>query len=100
MLSIIICSIDDAKFSATEQMYARLLPAGSYEMIRIPDAKGLAQGYNRGIRLSRGEHLLFVHDDLEILSEDFADRFFAHMEKCDVLGLAGTTSLTGSSWIA
>lgn len=100
MLSIIICSINDAKYSATAEMYARLLPAGSFEMIRISDARSLAEGYNLGIAQSRGEHLLLCHDDLEILCTNFAERFYNHLGQCDLLGLAGTTKLTGSSWIA
>lgn len=99
MLSIIICSIDDSKFNATAAMYVRLLPKTTYELIRIPNARSLAEGYNRGMKQSRGEHLLLSHDDMEILSSDFEQRFFAHLNRCDILGLAGTSRVVGPAWI-
>ncbi len=99
MLSIAIPSIDDSKFNTTSQMYTRLLGSRPFEIIRISDAKSMSEAYNRGMRLSKGEHVLLCHDDLEILSDDFADRFFTHLDKCDILGLAGTNKLVGSSWI-
>jgi GT2 family glycosyltransferase len=100
MISIIICTTNDAKYRACEQMYGGLFPSGSMELIRIADAKSLAEGYNRGARAARGEHLLFVHDDVEILSPDLQERLQAHLEQFDVVGLAGTSWVMHPIWFA
>jgi len=36
--------------------------------VRIPDARSLAEGYNRGLRRARGDLLLFSHDDVRIVT--------------------------------
>jgi hypothetical protein len=96
--SVIICSIDSAKFTAAEQMYRRLL-GDSAQIIRIPDARGMCEGYNRGIDQSTGELLIFSHDDVEILSPDFAQKLQKHLQTFDMVGLAGTTRLCGGAWV-
>jgi hypothetical protein len=64
-LSIVICSIDNAKFSTVVAMYERLLADVPHEIIRIPDARSMSEGYNRGIDRSSGDVLIVSHDDLE-----------------------------------
>jgi hypothetical protein len=54
----------------------------------------LCEGYNRGIARSRGDYLIFSHDDLEIWTPDFGQRLLKHLERCDVVGVAGTNRLT------
>jgi len=98
MISVIVCSRDDTKFSMVNAMYRRLCGGASLEVIRIPDAKGMSEGYNRGIFLSRGEILIFCHDDIEILAVDFYERLLGHMEHADVIGIAGTTRLCSGRW--
>lgn len=100
MTSIIICTTDDAKYRECEQMYARLFPAGSMEVVRISDAKSLAEGYNRGIRAARGEHLILVHDDVEILSPDLPQRISEHLGHFDIIGVAGTSLVLHPMWLA
>ncbi len=97
-LSIIICSIDEGRFAAVRAMFERVLAGVDHEILRIPDAAGLAEGYNRGWRQSRGQWLIFCHDDIAILSDDFAKRFFRHMAQFDLLGVAGTSRLISASW--
>jgi GT2 family glycosyltransferase len=96
---VIICSIDDRKFTAAEQMYRRLL-GESAQIIRITDAKGMCEGYNRGIAQSSGDVLIFSHDDVEILSPDYAQKLQRHLQSFDIVGLAGTTRLVAGYWIA
>jgi hypothetical protein len=51
-------------------------PRRDLEIIGIHDARSLADGYNRGIAQSRGEHIILSHDDIEIragLSSPFDD---------------------------
>lgn len=97
-LSIIICSIDDSRYANVSANLQRHLDGASHELIRIGDARSLAEGYNRGMDLSRGELLIFCHDDIEVLQPDFLRRLLGHLERCDVVGVAGTTCLKDSHW--
>ncbi len=99
MISIIICSIDHAKFKKVVQNYKTLLCNEPHEIIGIHDAKSLAEGYHRGIRKSSGAILVFCHDDIEILSTDFSKKLKAHLKTYDLIGAAGTTRLIGPGWI-
>jgi GT2 family glycosyltransferase len=98
MTSIIICSVDDAKFSAVSEMYARLFGADGCQIIRIPDARSIAEGYNRGLRQCQGQHVIFSHDDIEILSPDLPAIVASRLAEFDVVGIAGTTRLVDPVW--
>lgn len=99
MISVIICSINDARFSASSAQLASLLKDEAHEIIRIPDARSLGEGYTRGIAASRGEYLIFCHDDIEILNPDFASRLKKHLANFDLVGVAGTTRLISPEWV-
>jgi GT2 family glycosyltransferase len=117
MISVVICSINEAKFAAVNAMYRELLggaasgsssggSSGSaggvdeFEIIRIPDARSMCEGYNRGFAQSRGEVLIFSHDDIEIHAPDFRQRLLGHLQRADVVGIAGTPLLCGPAWAA
>lgn len=100
MISIIICSINPQKFQKISENYHRLLADEPHEIIGIHDAKGLAEGYNRGVSQSEGDVLIFCHDDIEILAPDFRERLLDHLAHCDVIGVAGAARLTGGRWLA
>lgn len=93
LISIIICSVDDVKFARVERNYRNLLVNFPYEIIRIDDAVSLCEGYNRGIARSRGNYLIFSHDDIEIWTPDFGQCLLQHLNCCDVVGVAGTDLL-------
>lgn len=97
-ISVVICSIDDRKRRQICSLYERLLAGRDFEIIVIPDAKSLCEGYNRGFAQSRGEIVVFSHDDIDIASDDFAPRLLNHMSTNDLVGVAGTSRLTGPSW--
>ncbi|MSQ71076.1 MAG: tetratricopeptide repeat protein [Betaproteobacteria bacterium] len=98
-ISVIICSVDEDNYAKSSDRYRELLSAVPHEIIGIHDAKSLCEGYNRGVRASRGELLIFSHDDVEIVTPDFAARLLAAMEKQDLLGIVGATCLAGATWI-
>jgi hypothetical protein len=100
LVSVIICSIDDKKFTAANEMYRRLLAAVPHEIIRINDARSMTEGYNRGIDRSSGDVLLFSHDDIEFLSADFTQRLMQHLASFDLVGLAGTNLVCGPAWVS
>ncbi|HRD65807.1 MAG TPA: glycosyltransferase [Candidatus Competibacter sp.] len=93
MLSIIICSIDEGRFAQVARNYRELLAAIPHEILRISDAASLAEGYNRGIARSRGDYLILSHDDIEIWTADFGERLLRHLDRCDMVGVAGTDLL-------
>ncbi len=96
--SVIVCSIDEVKKTKICKHYEALLAGHDFEIIQIPDAKSLAEGYNRGAAQSRGSILIFSHDDIEILSADFARRLICHLSWHDVVGVAGTSRLVSPVW--
>ena len=93
MTSIIICSIDDGRFHAVSQMYTRLYHGQSCEIIRVADARSLAEGYNRGFAMSSGDNIIFSHDDIEILSPNLAAIVASRLAQFDLIGVAGATRL-------
>jgi GT2 family glycosyltransferase len=98
MISIIICSVNDARFQAIANNFAGMLKGEEYELIRIPDARSLAEGYNRGLARSKGDIIILCHDDILILNMDFKDRLRRHLERFDLIGVAGTTRVIGGNW--
>ena len=89
--SVIICSIEAAKFARVSERYKTLLAGHPFEIIGIHDARSLAEGYNRGIDQSDGDILVFSHDDVLILDSGFADKIVDRLARFDLLGFVGTT---------
>lgn len=62
----------------------------------------LTEVYNKGIEKSKNNILVFCHDDIEILSNDWGLKLLNHYKKSDygILGVAGTRSMssTGVWW--
>lgn len=62
----------------------------------------LTQVYNLGLEKSKNNIVVFAHDDIEILSKNWAQKLYKHYEKTDyaILGVAGTKLLdqTGVWW--
>lgn len=99
-VSIVVCSIDAAKFERVSANYRSLFAGRAIEIVGIHDARSLAEGYARGIARSHGARLILSHDDIEILSSDFAGRLDRHLADFDLIGIAGTTRLIGGKWAA
>ena len=72
LVSVIVCSIDDAKLAAVTANYRERLAGTAHEIVAIRDARSLAEAYNRAARAAKGDLLVFSHDDVEHLREDFA----------------------------
>lgn len=90
MISVVICSVDAQKFAAASANYRQLLEGYNYEIVGIHDARSLCEGYNRGFALSRGDIVVFSHDDIEILSSDLAAKLVEALRDRDVVGVAGS----------
>lgn len=96
--SVIICSIEAAKFARVSERYKTLLAGHPFEIIGIHDARSLAEGYNRGIDQSDGDILVFSHDDVLILDSGFADKIVDRLARFDLLGFVGTSHLINATW--
>lgn len=98
MLSIIICTRDPKRFETVEGHYNRLLAGIAHEIIRVDNPRSLAAGYNHGIDQARGDYLIFSHDDVEPVCDDFFQRLHQHLQHFDLVGLAGTNKLINGFW--
>jgi tetratricopeptide (TPR) repeat protein len=57
----------------------------------------LAEAYNRN-RVGHRRHCLLSHDDVDILTSDFARRLQAHLSRFDVVGVMGAAEMSGPTW--
>ena len=97
-ISIVTCSNDDARFATMAASYDNALADWPHDIVRIADAKSIAEGYTRGVAVARGEIIVFSHDDVEIIASDFGYRLVRRLAECDVLGVAGATRANGPAW--
>ncbi len=74
---------------------AQRFAATDVEVIRIDDARSLCEGYARGLARASGEAVVFCHDDIDLLAPDTAQRLAHHLTRHDLVGVAGTTRVTG-----
>lgn len=95
--SVITCSVNDEKFKQMVECYKVALAGEDYEIIRIADATGLAEGYDRGIKLSRGGHVIFSHDDAAPI-RPIGAKLRQHLRAADIVAGAGTDRLDGPAW--
>lgn len=98
MFSVVICSKSPEKFHRVSTQYRHLLRGEHHEIIGIHDARSLGEGYNRGLSASRGDAVIFSHDDIEIWTQDFAERIARHLARFDCVGVAGTNMLVSANW--
>ena len=98
MISVIVCSHRPSRFARTAEVYGRALAGARHEIVGIHDARSLCEGYNRGLRASRGEVLVLSHDDVDLLAPDFLARLVDALQRFDVVGPVGATRLAGPAW--
>ena len=73
-VSVVMCSVDPAKFAAASASFARAFGGWDHEIV------------------------VFSHDDVEILSADLGGALARAVERADVVGVIGTAKLTGPAW--
>jgi GT2 family glycosyltransferase len=96
-ISIVTCSTQDEKFNALKQNLTETF-GESANIIRIDDAKSMAEGYNRGAKMASDGIVIFCHDDIEFLSQDIPEIIKADLEDLDIVGVAGTSRLIEGRW--
>jgi len=97
-ISVVVCSIAPEKLARLRENLDERLAGEDWELIHIADASSLCEGYNRGVARATGELLVMCHDDIRILSTDFAAKLRAYLATYDLIGVAGTTQVSGPSW--
>jgi len=100
VISLIICSIDPAKYAQVTKNYRTSLEGTAHEIIGIHDAQSLAEAYNRATASAHGDVLIFSHDDVEIVSSDLPGVIRRAANALDVIGIAGTSKVEGAYWPA
>lgn len=97
-LSLVCCSIKPAIEARFRNEVARVFANWpGLEVCVLNDARSLAEAYNRGAATTTGEWLVFCHDDIRFLREDFAARVAIAMQRFDVFGPAGAIHADGPS---
>ena len=96
--SVVVCSIDARKFDAVSASYRERFAGFPFEILGVHDARSLAEGYNRAAARATGDILVFSHDDIGLVTPDFAARLVAHLEHYDGIGVAGASRLAGPRW--
>lgn len=98
-VSTIICSPDEARSARAVAHWQTLLAGWPGEVIAIVGPDSLSAGYTEGLAQAKGAVVVFSHDDVT-LPADAVHRMVAHLRHVDVLGLAGTTRLSGPGWVS
>ncbi len=98
-ISIITCSIDDARFKGFQDNVATVFGPGT-QLIRVADPRSLAEGYNRGWQRAESERLIFCHDDIRFITPQSKTIILQDLEANDIVGVAGTTRLVTGKWHA
>lgn len=105
MISIIVCTIRESKESLERKL--KCCGSADVELIVIDNQNGrfssITQAYNYGYSQSRGDIIVFVHDDVEIQTEGWLGKIrshFAENEEVGIIGLAGSAmkTKTFSTW--
>jgi len=95
--SVVVASNDDERFNSFRVRLLQALGAGT-NIIRISDARSMAEAYNRAAAASNDEWLIFCHDDVFVLNDDANNVLARAMRESDVFGCCGTTRLVSGNW--
>ena len=107
MLSLITASRSPEKVANWKRAWTNILAGqGPFEFLVQENAKSICEAYDAGQRAAiehsgkdRDHLLIFVHDDVQPLSQTFAPRLRAHFHAgIDVVGGAGATKCIGDKW--
>jgi Glycosyltransferase like family len=99
MYSIIVNSISTQKLARLRRNLDIVLHDAEWELVHIPDAKSMCEGYNRGMTLAHGEHLIFCHDDIEFLSGSIHSQLAYAFQYSDLFGVLGSRVLCSANWM-
>ncbi len=93
-LSVVVCSVTDAKLARCRAALEASLAPG-FEFLAIRDARSLAEAYNRALAIAKGQAIVFLHDDVEVVSPGLDAILARALSRADLVGVAGTRTLAG-----
>jgi hypothetical protein len=96
MISIIICSIKDSFFQELKINILNTIGEVAYEIIKIDNLKekwSIAKAYNFGFEKAKFNNLLFIHEDILFVQENWGEIFINELAKKNIglIGLAGAS---------
>jgi tetratricopeptide (TPR) repeat protein len=94
-VTVVICSIDDAKHDRAVALYRRLFAGVRHEIVTIRDARSLAEAYNGAIAQSTADVVVLSHDDVDVLESNFAGELLRGLRTFDAVGVVGSTRMEG-----
>lgn len=96
MISIIISSYKDDLFDSISINISKTIGIEPYEIIRIynPNKMSIAEAYNSGAKLSQYDFLLFLHEDVQFLKNNWGYEIVQGLsdERIGLIGLAGASA--------
>jgi hypothetical protein len=95
LISFVTCTITPAKLERLRASLTAALGAAPWELVPVTDARSLCDGYTRGFARTRGEFVVFCHDDIEVLCDRFYDRLMDAYVGADLVGVVGVDKLNG-----
>ena len=98
LVSFVVCSIEPERLARLRADLQAHWRGRDWELVHVGDARGLGEGYTRGLRRAHGDLIVCCHDDIGLLCDDFADRLRHHLAAHDLVGVAGTDRLSGPAW--
>jgi hypothetical protein len=96
-VTFVVNSVDDERFLEFMENLRNVFASELPDVVRVPDARSMAEGLNRGARNARGEWLIFCHDDIRIVG-DPRSALVEAMTTTDMFGPCGTVRLTSGNW--
>jgi GT2 family glycosyltransferase len=101
VISFVTCPRDDGKLRALQENLQQAFataetPAAEFVFRHHPTS--LAAAYREALAASKGEVVVFLHDDVLFLSAEALTNLSRHVEKYDVVGIAGSMRATSGEW--
>jgi tetratricopeptide (TPR) repeat protein len=93
-ITVVVCSVTPEKLARCRAALEASLAPG-FEFLAIGDARSLAEAYNRALAAAKGEAVVFLHDDVEVVSPGLDALLASALARADVVGVAGTRRLAG-----
>jgi hypothetical protein len=84
MFSIVVCSNHDDRFAPVSAKVGQSRRSETHQIIRISDAHSMAQGYTRAVAQCEGDVFAVCHNNIRILSPDFADEALDRFNSCKI----------------
>lgn len=95
----IVNSMDDRRFDWFMQGHRAAFGADAPPVVRVPDAKSMCEGHNRGAAMAPAcDWFVFCHDDIRILSPEPLRLLEEAAARVDMFGAAGTRRMVSGNW--